>query len=92
MKRCRTKGLCCGAGGAQMFKEEEKGNLRINQERIEEALETGSDIVAAALSVLQYHANRWRKTKGERRGGEGVGCGGAGGCEYGIKCKRENLL
>ncbi len=48
MKRCRTKGLCCGAGGAQMFKEEEKGNVRINQERIQEALETGSDIVAAA--------------------------------------------
>lgn len=48
MKRCRTKGLCCGAGGAQMFKEEEKGNVRINQERIQEALETGSDIVASA--------------------------------------------
>jgi Fe-S oxidoreductase len=48
MKRCRSKGLCCGAGGAQMFKEEEKGNLRINQERIQEALETESNIVAAA--------------------------------------------
>jgi Fe-S oxidoreductase len=48
MKRCRTKGLCCGAGGAQMFKEEEKGNLRINQERIQEALETEAQIVAAA--------------------------------------------
>jgi Fe-S oxidoreductase len=48
MKRCRSKGLCCGAGGAQMFKEEEPGNKRINQERIEEALDTGSGIVAAA--------------------------------------------
>jgi heterodisulfide reductase subunit D len=48
MKRCRTKGLCCGAGGAQMFKEEEKGNLRINQERIQEALSTESNIVASA--------------------------------------------
>jgi heterodisulfide reductase subunit D len=48
MKRCRTKGLCCGAGGAQMFKEEEPGNKRINHERIEEALHTGSTIVAAA--------------------------------------------
>lgn len=48
MKRCRTKGLCCGAGGAQMFKEEEKGNLRINQERIQEALSTESKIVASA--------------------------------------------
>src|SRR5690242_17497027 len=48
MKRCGSKGLCCGAGGAQMFKEEEKGNLRINQERIHEALSTESNIVASA--------------------------------------------
>ena len=33
MKRCRTSGLCCGAGGAQMFKEPEKGNKDINIER-----------------------------------------------------------
>jgi Fe-S oxidoreductase len=48
MKRCRTKGLCCGAGGAQMFKEEEKGSIRINLERTEEALETGAGFIAAA--------------------------------------------
>src|SRR5882757_5724770 len=48
MKRCRSNGLCCGAGGAQMFKEEEKGIKRINQERSEEALGTGAGIVAAA--------------------------------------------
>ena len=48
MKRCRSKGLCCGAGGAQMFKEEEKGVKRINQERTEEAIATGSNIIAAA--------------------------------------------
>ena len=48
MKRCRTKGLCCGAGGAQMFKEEEKGTIRINEERINEALSTQATIVAAA--------------------------------------------
>ena len=48
MKRCRSKGLCCGAGGAQMFKEEEKGAKRINQERADEALETGSAFIAAA--------------------------------------------
>ena len=47
MKRCRTNGLCCGAGGAQMFKEDEPGDKRINTERIEEALETGAEIVAA---------------------------------------------
>ncbi|MFZ4770729.1 MAG: (Fe-S)-binding protein [Ferruginibacter sp.] len=48
MKRCRSNGLCCGAGGAQMFKEEEKGNLRINIERSNEALETGASIIASA--------------------------------------------
>ncbi|MEJ7627833.1 MAG: (Fe-S)-binding protein [Ferruginibacter sp.] len=48
MKRCRSNGLCCGAGGAQMFKEEEKGNVRINIERSDEALATGADIIAAA--------------------------------------------
>ena len=48
MKRCKTKGFCCGAGGAQMFKEEEKGTIRINSERTNEAIETGSDIIAAA--------------------------------------------
>jgi Fe-S oxidoreductase len=48
MKRCRKNGLCCGAGGAQMFKEEEPGNIRINWERANEAIGTGSGIVAAA--------------------------------------------
>lgn len=48
MKRCRTNGLCCGAGGAQMFKEEEKGNTRVNWERTHEAVETGAGIIAAA--------------------------------------------
>lgn len=48
MKRCRTNGLCCGAGGAQMFKEEEKGDTRINWERTDEALGTGAGVIAAA--------------------------------------------
>ena len=48
MKRCRSNGLCCGAGGAQMFKEEEKGVKRVNQERTDEAIETGANIIAAA--------------------------------------------
>ena len=48
MKRCRSNGLCCGAGGAQMFKEEEKGDTRINFERTNEALDTGAGIIAAA--------------------------------------------
>lgn len=48
MKRCRSNGLCCGAGGAQMFKEEEKGNTRINWERTNEAVATKASIIAAA--------------------------------------------
>ncbi|MEO5563054.1 MAG: (Fe-S)-binding protein [Chitinophagaceae bacterium] len=48
MKRCRSNGLCCGAGGAQMFKEEEKGTIRINAERTNEAIATGSSYIAAA--------------------------------------------
>jgi Fe-S oxidoreductase len=46
MKRCKSKGLCCGAGGAQMFKEPEKGDKDINIERTEEAIETRADIIA----------------------------------------------
>ena len=46
MKRCKTAGLCCGAGGAQMFKEAEKGNKEINVERTEDALETSASIIA----------------------------------------------
>ena len=46
MKRCKTKGLCCGAGGAQMFKEAEKGDKEINIERTEEALELNPNVIA----------------------------------------------
>jgi Fe-S oxidoreductase len=46
MKRCKSNGLCCGAGGAQMFKEAEKGNKEINIERTEDALETNAEIIA----------------------------------------------
>jgi heterodisulfide reductase subunit D len=48
MKSCKTKGLCCGAGGGQMFKEPEKGTKDVNIARIEEALETGSNTIAVA--------------------------------------------
>ncbi len=46
MQRNRSRGFCCGAGGAQMFKEEEAGERRINTERADEALETGAEIIA----------------------------------------------
>jgi Fe-S oxidoreductase len=47
MKRCKSNGLCCGAGGAQMFKEEEKGTTRINFERGREAVATGASVIAS---------------------------------------------
>ena len=47
MKSCKSRGLCCGAGGAQMFKEPENGKKDINIERTEQALETQPDIIAA---------------------------------------------
>ena len=48
MKSCKSKGLCCGAGGAQMFKEPEPGKKDINIKRTEEAIEVIPDIIAAA--------------------------------------------
>ena len=47
MKSCKAKGLCCGAGGAQMFKDAEPGDKEVNIERTEQALETKPDIIAA---------------------------------------------
>lgn len=46
MKRSKANGLCCGAGGAQMFKEAEKGNKEVNIERTEEALALNPDVIA----------------------------------------------
>jgi Fe-S oxidoreductase len=48
MKTCKQRAMCCGAGGAQMFKEPEKGDKDVNTERTEQALETRPDIIAAA--------------------------------------------
>ncbi len=47
MKSCRSRGLCCGAGGAQMFKEPEKGTKDINVKRTEQAIEVQPQIIAA---------------------------------------------
>ncbi len=46
MKRCKSNGLCCGAGGAQMFKDAEKGKKEIFVERTEDAIETKPDFIA----------------------------------------------
>ncbi|WP_179344856.1 (Fe-S)-binding protein [Winogradskyella ursingii] len=47
MKSCKSRGLCCGAGGAQMFKDAEPGNKEVNILRTEQALETQPEIIAA---------------------------------------------
>ena len=48
MKRCKSHALCCGEGGAQMFKEAEKGKKEVFLERIEDVIETKADIVATS--------------------------------------------
>jgi heterodisulfide reductase subunit D len=63
MKRCRTTGLCCGAGGAQMFKEPEKGNKDINVERAEEAISTGAKTIAVACPFCMTMMNDGVKNK-----------------------------
>jgi len=70
MKRSRAKGLCCGAGGAQMFKEAEKGNKEVNVERAEEALALNPDVIAVGCPFCNTmmtdgvkHFNKEDKTK-----------------------------
>lgn len=70
MKRSRSKGLCCGAGGAQMFKEPEKGEKDINIERTEEALSHAPDVVAVGCPFCMTmltdgvkHFNREQEVK-----------------------------
>jgi heterodisulfide reductase subunit D len=70
MKRSRAKGLCCGAGGAQMFKESEKGNKEVSTERAEEALAENPDVIALACPFCNTmmtdgvkHFNKEQQTK-----------------------------
>lgn len=67
MRRCKSNGLCCGAGGAQMFKEPEPGNKDINVERIEEALETKPQIVAASCPFCMTMLNDGVKIKDKEK-------------------------
>jgi Fe-S oxidoreductase len=52
MKRSKANGLCCGAGGAQMFKDAEPGDKEVNVLRTEDALETQTDIIAAGCPFV----------------------------------------
>ncbi len=65
MKRCRSKGLCCGAGGAQMFKDAEAGHKEINHERTEEAVATEANIIATScpfcMTMIHDGVNHFEK-------------------------------
>ena len=65
MKNCRKKGLCCGAGGAQMFKDAEPGKKEINVERTEQALQTKPDIIAAGCPFCNTMMSDGVKNKAE---------------------------
>jgi heterodisulfide reductase subunit D len=57
MRSCKSRGMCCGAGGAQMFKEAEKGQREVNYARTDEALETRPDVVAVACPFCNTMMN-----------------------------------
>ncbi len=67
MRRSKKKGFCCGAGGAQMFKEAENGSKEINIDRTEEALRTGANVVATGcpfcLTMLGDGVKHFEKEK-----------------------------
>ena len=52
-KETRDRGMCCGAGGAQMFKEEEAGDERVNQRRAQQLLDTKPDAISSACPFCQ---------------------------------------
>lgn len=67
MRRCKSNGLCCGAGGAQMFKEPEKGKKDVNVERAEEILDSKAEVVAAScpfcMTMLRDGVKHFDKEK-----------------------------
>lgn len=67
MRRCKSNGLCCGAGGAQMFKEPEEGKKDINIERTQEALDTQAEVIAAScpfcMTMLRDGIKHFEKEK-----------------------------
>ena len=65
MKNCRKKGLCCGAGGAQMFKDAEKGDKEINIERTEQAMEVTPEIIATGCPFCNTMMTDGVKNKAE---------------------------
>jgi Fe-S oxidoreductase/nitrate reductase gamma subunit len=64
MPRNSSKSFCCGAGGAQMWKEEEPGKMRINEARYKEAKETGANTVAVGCPFCMTMLNDASKADG----------------------------
>jgi len=67
MKRCKSNGFCCGAGGAQMFKDAEKGNKEVNIERTEDVKETNTEVVATGCPFCNTMLTDGAKTIEEER-------------------------
>lgn len=67
MKRAKSFSLCCGAGGAQMFKEAEKGNKEVYEERTNDVLATGADIVATACPFCMTMLSDGLKYAGQEK-------------------------
>lgn len=65
VKRNRENGFCCGAGGAQVFKEEEEGAKKVNVERIDELLESNPDVIAANCPYCIMMLDDGIKNKGK---------------------------
>jgi Fe-S oxidoreductase len=64
MPRNESKSFCCGAGGAQMWKEEEPGKIRVNAERYQQAKETGVDTLAVGCPFCMTMLNDASKADG----------------------------
>jgi Fe-S oxidoreductase len=65
MPRHAFKSFCCGAGGAQMWKEEEHGDLNVNIARYAEAKATGADTLAVACPFCMTMLNDAAKADGD---------------------------
>ncbi len=63
MNKCRHDAMCCGAGGGWMWMEEPK-DKRVNYIRVQQALETGPDIIAVSCPYCMIMMEDGLKAKG----------------------------
>jgi len=62
LPRHRNNSFCCGAGGAQMWKEEEHGHERVSENRFREAMATGRDTLAVGCPFCMIMLSDAAKT------------------------------